>query len=107
MIQHIVTFIWNERTTPADVAGIEQRLAQVPQHVPELVAYTFGRDLGISEGNGDFAVIATLQSVADLPAYRDQPFHAEVARDMRAMAESRTAVQIDTGVQPGGLDAAT
>jgi hypothetical protein len=102
MIKHIVIFSWHEHTTSAEVRDVERRLARLPGMLEVLRDYTFGSDLGITEGNGDFAIIATLAGAADLPVYRDHPFHAEVAGDLRAMARARTAVQIDTDAQPGG-----
>jgi hypothetical protein len=96
VIRHIVTFVWNEDTTPAHVDAIMARLNRLPELVPALAGYEFVPDLNVTDGTGDFAIIATVATVADLRSYLDHPDHREVARDLRAMARSRTAVQIET-----------
>jgi hypothetical protein len=103
LIHHIVTFIWNEQTTPADVERVQARLAELPGEVPVLLGYTFGSDIGLTEGNGDFAIVATVAEVAHLAEYASHPRHVEVVADLRAMARTRIAVQIETAQLPSSV----
>jgi Stress responsive A/B Barrel Domain len=103
LIHHIVTFIWNEQTTPADVERVRARLAELPDQVPVLLGYAFGSDIGLTQGNGDFAIIATVAEVADLPEYANHPSHVEVVGELRAMARTRIAVQIESDQLPSSV----
>ena len=103
MIHHIVTFIWNEQTTPADVERVQARLAELPGQLRVLLGYTFGSDIGLTEGNGDFAIIATVAGAAQLAEYANHPRHLEVVTELRAMARTRIAVQIESAQLPSSV----
>ena len=95
MIRHVVTFIWNDETTPDDVDEIVQRLRALPALIPELRAYHVGPDIGIG-GNGDFAVVADFDDIAAYEGYRDHPEHQAVITECIAPCiATRTAVQYE------------
>jgi len=58
VLRHAVVFRWKEGTTDAQVAAVVSALRELPAHIPELRSYHFGPDLGLADGNGDFAVVA-------------------------------------------------
>src|SRR5438270_92879 len=58
MVRHVALFRWKDGTTAADVSRVEEGLRPLPSQIPCIRAYRFGRDLGIQEGNADFAVAA-------------------------------------------------
>ena len=97
MINHIVTFTWKDGVTDADVAAVSEQLRSLPDRVEALEGYAFGPDLGLTDGNGDFAVVATVAGVDGLRAYLEHPDHVPVGARLRDMAERRIAVQIDAG----------
>jgi|HigsolmetaAR206D_1030411.scaffolds.fasta_scaffold40175_2 hypothetical protein len=94
MIRHVVLFRFTPETTAADVEAIADALRELPAAIPEIAAYRFGTDLGINEGNADFAVVADFASTEDYLTYRDHPRHQAVIKEHIAphLAE-RTAVQ--------------
>jgi hypothetical protein len=93
-LRHVVLFRWNEGTTAEHIAAIEDGLAGLPAAIPELVAYRFGSDAGLADGNWDFAVVADLVSVEDYITYRDHPVHqAVIAERIRPHIAERAAVQ--------------
>lgn len=94
MIKHIVIFKWREEVTDADVAAVLVDLRALPDAIDALEDYLAAPDLGLSEGNGDLAIVATLASPEALRSYLDHPQHMAVVARLRAMAESRTAVQV-------------
>jgi hypothetical protein len=94
MIKHIVIFKWREDVSEADVAAVLEDLHALPSVIDALEGYLAAPDLGISEGTGDFAIIATVASPEALRQYLEHPQHVAVVTRMRAMAASRTAVQV-------------
>ncbi len=94
MVRHVVVFRWAVGTTPDQVAAVEAGLAGLPAAIETLRAYRFGADLGLAEGNGDFAVVADFDDVAGYERYRDDPEHQRViAECIRPIVAERTAVQ--------------
>lgn len=94
MIKHIVIFKWREDVTEADVSAVLDDLRALPDAIDALEDYLAAPDLGLSEGNGDFAIVATLANAEALRSYVDHPQHVAVVTRLRAMADSRTAVQV-------------
>jgi len=95
VIRHVVCFRWIEGTTAAQVAAVEAALAALPAQIPELVDYRFGADLGLRDGNGDFAVVADVADAAAWRAYSEHPAHVRaIAERIQPIAAERIAVQI-------------
>ncbi len=95
MIQHLVTFVWKRGTTQTDITAITQMLGDLPDLVHALAAYHFGADLGLTEGTGDFAIVATVADEAALREYLEHRDHVAIASRLRALAQNRIAVQIN------------
>ena len=98
MITHVVAFRWKPETTPENIAAIEAELATLPDLVPTIKTYRYGRDLGASSAeNMDFAVVATFDSVDDWRAYDEHPEHDRVrAEAIRPWIAARAAVQFQS-----------
>ena len=96
-IRHVVTFRFNEGTTPEQIAALTEGLGRLPGAIPEIADYRFGPDVGINEGNGHIAVTADFVTLADYLVYRDHPEHQAVIRDLIApILAERIAVQFAT-----------
>jgi hypothetical protein len=96
MLRHVVMFRWRDGTTPEHLKAIEEGLGGLPAAIPELRAYTFGGDIGVNEGNFDFAVVADFHDADDYVAYRDHPLHqAVLAERIRDHVADRAAVQFN------------
>lgn len=94
MILHSVSFRWHPEVTAEQVDALTAALSQLPAQIPVLVSYHYGPDLGLREGNADYAVIALLQNPEDVDTYVDHPAHVELSRQhTQVMAASRSAVQ--------------
>lgn len=92
-LRHIALFRWKDEVTEAQIAEVEGLLGALPDAVPELRSYTFGRDAGISEGAFDFAVVADVDDEAGFVAYRDHPDHQAALVVMRPLLADRAALQ--------------
>jgi hypothetical protein len=96
MIGHIVAVKWNDRVTDHLIATFEDGLRALPAIIPELISYRFGRDLGLRQGNGDFAILAQLASGDDVPKYLDHPAHQRVIKELLApILAERTVIQFE------------
>ncbi len=94
MIKHIVIFKWREEVSEADVASVLDELRALPSAIDALESYLAAPDLGLTEGTGDFAIVATVASPEALKLYFEHPQHVAVVTRLRVMAASRVAVQV-------------
>ncbi len=96
MIQHVVMFRWNDGVDDAHVAATTAALTRLPGLIPEIAAYSCGRDLAIAAPNFDFAVSARFQTVEDYVTYRDHPEHQAVVQSLIVpFVAVRAAVQFE------------
>ena len=96
MIRHVVSLTWTADTTDADVAALRAALAQLPGQIPEMRSYTFGTDLGLVDGNADFAIVADFDDVEAWHRYQRHPAHQAVLNDrIRPILAARAAVQLE------------
>jgi stress responsive alpha/beta barrel protein len=94
MVRHIALFRWKPGTTAADVLRVEEGLRPLPSQIPCIRSYRFGRDLGIQEGNADFAVVADFEDEDALRTYAEHPVHVAVLTErIRPLVQSREAIQ--------------
>lgn len=93
MIRHVVLFTWTdgmteeaERQFAAELTALAGKLG-----VP---SYRAGPDVGLVEGNFDFAVVADFDDAESYLAYRDHPEHQDIiGRLSRPNTKSRASVQ--------------
>ncbi|GAC1479568.1 MAG: hypothetical protein PVSMB9_03330 [Candidatus Dormibacteria bacterium] len=94
MIRHVALFTWKTGTTAADVSRVEEALHQLPTRIACIQSYRFGRDLGVQDGNADFALVADFVDEEALGVYANHPDHLDViTRLVRPITERRTAIQ--------------
>jgi hypothetical protein len=75
MIRHTVLFRWTADATEAQIEEAFRRLSELPELIPEIRRYEFGRDLGFSEATWDMALVADFDSKRDWEAYVHHPAH--------------------------------
>ena len=96
MIRHTVLFRWTDEATPEQKQRAADELGRLPWLVPSLRAFHLGPDLGLNQGNFDFAVAADFDDVDGYLAYRDHPEHrAIVAQFTTPIVAQRYAVQYE------------
>ena len=94
MLRHVVLFRWKPDTTDAQVSGVEAALHALPDRIPCIQSYRYGRDLAIQDGNADFALVADFIDHDGLATYANHPEHQAVLREqIRPIMQSREAVQ--------------
>jgi Stress responsive A/B Barrel Domain len=96
MIRHVVIFRWIAEATEEQKQQVAAELRRLPALLPVLRAYHVGPDLGLVEGNFQFAVVADFDDLEGLQVYRDNPEHREIiAKFIQPMAAQRAAVQYE------------
>ncbi len=94
MIRHVVMFRWTAEATEEQKRQVAAELRRLPALLPVLRAYHVGPDLGLAEGNFEFAVVADFDDLEGWQVYRDHPEHRDIiARFIQPIATQRAAVQ--------------
>lgn len=78
MIRHITLINFKEGTTEAQKQQTLQAFRQLPEHIPGILEFHVGLDLGLLEGNAGLAVQATFASKEDFLAYSTHEAHGSV-----------------------------
>lgn len=96
MLRHCVMFQWNDGITDDTKAAIAAALDRLSMAMPGIVAYKHGPDIGVNDGNFDYAVSADFLSKDAYVVYRDHPLHLEILSALiKPNIKNRAAVQID------------
>ncbi len=74
------------------IQSLAERLEALVGQIPGLIALTAGENCVPLAGNWDMALVADLEDVEALGAYAVHPAHLEVAKDLKAVATARVAV---------------
>jgi hypothetical protein len=94
-VRHVVIFVFRPGTTDEQIAAVTEGLEALPAQIPEIRDYRVGPDLGLNEGNYQYAVVADFGTVDEYLVYRDHPAHVAVITErIRPILESRAAVQL-------------
>jgi hypothetical protein len=94
MFRHVVMLRWTSEATTAERLAVEAGLATLPALIPSIRNYEFGVDAGINDGNFDLVIVADFDDVDGYLAYRDNPDHRAVIRDLiEPILAARAAVQ--------------
>jgi len=96
MIRHVVLFTWDDEMTDDLERQFAAELTALAPRMKGLRSYHAGPDLGLVEGNFDFAVVAEFEDAESYLGYRDHPEHQEIiGRLSRPHARSRASVQFE------------
>src|SRR5512137_765950 len=77
MLRHVVMYRWKPETTAEKIAEIEQAFRALPEKIPQVAAFEWGRDVsvqGLSQGFTHCFVVS-FASEADRDAYAVHPDH--------------------------------
>jgi hypothetical protein len=96
MIRHVVMFRWTQDATEEQKQRVAAELSRLPALLPVLRAYRMGADLGVSEGNFEWAAVADFDDLDGYLTYRDNPEHrAIIAEFIRPIIAERAAIQYE------------
>lgn len=96
MIRHVALFTWDDEMSDELEQQLAAELMALAPRLKGLRSYHAGPDVGLVEGNFDFAVVADFDDADSYAGYRDHPDHQEiVGRLSRPHTTSRAAVQYE------------
>ena len=96
MIRHIAMLTLKPDAPDTAVQSLEEGLSLLGQTITEIAAYTYGSDLGLRDGNYDFAVVADFEDDEYFKIYADHPDHQAFIQDRVApILEKRVSVQFE------------
>ena len=89
-------FRWTPEATQEQKLRVTAELSRLPALLPVLRAYRMGADLGVNEGNFEFAAVADFDDLEGYLTYRDNPEHrAIIAEFIRPIMAERAAIQYE------------
>ncbi len=96
MIRHAVLFTWDDEMTDELEQQLAAELTALAAKLPEVRSYHAGPDVGLIEGNFDFAVVGDFDDADAYLAYRNHPEHQEIISRLSAPhIKSRASVQYE------------
>ena len=96
MIRHVVMFKFRDDADEAQRQAVHDAIATMPEATGVTEAYTIGADLGLAEGNFDFAVVGDYADQDAYLTYRDHPEHQRIVFDIiRHAITDRAAIQFE------------
>ncbi len=81
MIRHVALFKWQPEVSHAQIEAVEEALGTMAGRVATIRDYRFGRDVGLADGNYDFAVVADFDDADGFRAYATDDEHRRVIVD--------------------------
>ena len=100
-IRHIVLLRWSEAPSADRLAALEAALGRLPSLLTGMRSYDFGSDLGLAEGNFDFAIVGDFDDIESYGLYASHPEHQRIiAEQIRPMLGERVAIQVDVPAAP-------
>jgi hypothetical protein len=96
MIRHVVMFTWDDKMTDEMEKQLVTELTGLAPKLAGLRSYHCGPDVGLIQGNFDFAVVADFDDADAYLAYRSNAEHQEIiSRLSGPHAKSRASVQYE------------
>jgi hypothetical protein len=95
--RHVVMFKWGEHVTPEIVEKVRSGLDALPAQIPQIRGFLHGSDVGVSEGNFDYVVVADFDNMGDWRAFREHPAHLLFMEEhITGRFKNRAAIQYQT-----------
>ena len=96
MIRHVVMFRFRKDADEAQRQAVHDAIATMPEATGVTESYAIGPDLGLGEGNFDFAVVGDFVDQEAYLTYRDHPEHRRIVSDIiRPAIADRAAIQFE------------
>jgi hypothetical protein len=92
MLKHVVFFKFKPETREEDITDLENHLAALPNTIPEIKEYEFGRDIIRSDRSYDFALVSSFDDVEAMKRYQTHPDHVIVINKVKAICDNVLAV---------------
>jgi len=96
MLRHIAMFRLKDDAPQGTLESLSEGLSRLAQRISEISTYTYGGDLGLRDGNFDFAVVADFKNAEDFAGYVNHNDHVAFVRDqLTPVVAERVALQFE------------
>src|SRR5512139_697279 len=95
MLKHVVFLKFNEGVTDLEIASLQNALGGLPELIPEIKGFQFGRDIIRSERSYDFALVSDFENLEAMKRYQVHPDHVPVVGMVRSLSASILAVDFE------------
>ena len=96
MVRHIAIFRLKDDAPEGTFELLSEGLSRLAQSISEISAYSYGRDLGLRDGNYDFAVVADFEDAEAFTGYAKHPDHQAFIQDqLTPVVAERIALQFE------------
>lgn len=92
MLKHVVFVKFKKDVPESAIAEIEKGLGELPDIIPEIMEFQFGRDVLRSERSYDFALVSEFENLEALQRYQVHPAHQKVVAKLKEVWDSRFVV---------------
>ena len=92
MLKHVVFVKFKKDVPESAIAEIEKGLGELPDIIPEIMEFEFGRDVLRSERSYDFALVSEFENLEALQRYQVHPAHQKVVAKLKEVWDSRFVV---------------
>ena len=97
--RHVVLLQWDDDVPEDHVDQVRAGLDALPAQIPQIRTFLHGSDVGVSEGNYDYVVVADFDNVQDWRAFREHPAHVLFMEEhITGKLKGRAAIQYQTPV---------
>jgi len=95
-LRHVNLLTWKEGTTHNDIEALGRQLLKMRDQIPEVRALSYGPDLGLMDGNVDFAIVEDFDDADSFQRYVAHPAHDRMIKEyLRPILASRHAIQLE------------
>jgi stress responsive alpha/beta barrel protein len=96
MLRHVNLLTWKGGTTETGIEALGAELVKMRDEIPEVRDLSFGPDLGLMEGNVDYAIVEDFDDAEAFRRYTAHPAHARMVTEfLRPILASRQAIQFE------------
>jgi Stress responsive A/B Barrel Domain len=95
--RHVVLLRWADDVPEDHVEQVRAGLDALPAQIPQIRSFLHGSDVGVSEGNYDYVVVADFDNVGDWRTFREHPAHLLLMEEhITGRFTDRAAIQYQT-----------
>ena len=95
--RHVVLLQWADDVPDDHVEQVRAALDEMRPQIPEIRSFVHGSDVGVSEGNYDYVVVADFDNVGDWRTFRQHPAHLLLMEEhIHGKIKGRAAIQYQT-----------
>ena len=103
--RHVVLLRWADDLPDDHLEQVRSGLDALPPLIPQIRKFVHGSDVGVSEGNYDYVVVADFDNVHDWRAFREHPAHLVfMAEHITGKFTDRAAIQYQTPAERDPFD---